>query len=148
MIAALARCNPQDSVNPFVGAAISATAPLALLGLWTAFLWLYGRRPSVRARVDFGRVLHVAIVVAAVVDVVLAPVALWLWVQAHSFIAWCAPVGDAVLDDQSARGDMAFLVGSGIFVVVILLFSLGNFVLALLNFASVKTAHMPSTRGW
>ena len=41
------------------------------------------------------------------VDISIGGVAVWIWLQAHSFIPWCAPRSDAALDAQHQRLDTA-----------------------------------------
>jgi hypothetical protein len=107
MLATLARCVPQDLVNPFVSAAILPTIGVASLTALAGALWLW--RVLV-PRVRSARSIWIA-VPATIAIFPLAAVTLWIWLQARSFIPWCAPIDTSVLDAQYHSATVVLVVG-------------------------------------
>jgi len=107
MLAALARCVPQDFTNPFVSAATLPTIAVAFLISWAGVLWLSSMfLPRVReARSRWIAVLSTIAIAPP------AAVTLWVWLQARSFIPWCAPIDTSVLDAQARSETVALVVG-------------------------------------
>ncbi len=107
MLATLARCVPQDLVNPFVSAATLPTFGVAGLILWAGALWLlrmlFPRAPAARS-------IWIAIP-PTIAIVPVAGVTLGIWLQARSFIPWCVPINTGVLDAQYYSGTVALVAG-------------------------------------
>ena len=107
MLATLARCVPQDFVNPFVSAATLPTMGVALLIVWVSSFWLL---PMLFPRLRAARSVRIA-VLSTIAIAPPAAITLWIWLQARSFIPWCAPIDTSVLDAQYHSATVALVVG-------------------------------------
>src|SRR6185437_15513190 len=116
MLATLARCVPQDFVNPFVSAATLPTMGVALLTVWVGAFWLL---PMFFPRLHAARLGRIT-VLSTIAIAPVAAVTLWIWLQARSFISWCAPINTGVLDAQYRNETVALVVGFVAFVFAIL----------------------------
>jgi len=116
MLATLARCLPQDIVNPFVSAATLPTLGVGFLILWAGVLWLSS---MFLPRVREARSRWIA-VLSTVAIVPVAGVALGIWLLARSFTVWCAPIDTSVLDAQYHSETVALVVGLAAFAFSIL----------------------------
>lgn len=84
LIAALARCVPEDFDNQFISPAISATFIVVVLALMATLYWLVPRHHRIRAHSGFVWMLRGLAGLFTLVDTVVASVAVWIWLQAPS----------------------------------------------------------------
>ena len=151
MLAALARCVPQDSVNPFVSAATLPTLGMAFLIVWAGSLWLLQVlfRLTLAARSVWGAALSWIAVLSTIAIIPVAAVALWIWLQARSFIPWCAPVNTSVRDAQHHSGDVAFIVGFVAFAFSLLVVMGSSIAVAVISvWRHLKLSASPEDVGW
>lgn len=105
------RCIPSDFINPFPPLYVTTAVCSALLLLQVLLLFLTSKgMPVVLQR----RWQKLVLLISAGAALGAMGLTVWIWLQSHSFIAWCSPIRERL----SAQNDAYHAAEAGVLITV------------------------------